>query len=158
MAPTTLYRLFSSKDDLVAAYVDRENRHYREWFTAATEAGGEHPRDQILAVFDALADQVQPHVCRGCAFQMALAEFPDPTAPAHEHAVAAKAWVRARLGELTEELAVSDPAELADQLALIIEGVYASTQALGPDGPSKRARGLAEALLAAAERSAGAPR
>jgi AcrR family transcriptional regulator len=152
VAPTTLYRLFSSKDDLVAAYVEREDRHYREWLTAATEAAGAHPRDRILAIFDALADQVQPDFCRGCAFQMTLAEFPDPAAAAHQHAVAAKAWVRARLGEITDELGVSEPAELADQLALIIEGVYASTQALGPDGPSKQARSLAETLLAAAER------
>jgi AcrR family transcriptional regulator len=152
VAPTTLYRLFSSKDELVAAYVEREHLLYREWFTAASQAGGADPRDRILAVFDALGEQVQPQVCRGCPFQMTLAEFPDPSAAAHEHAVATKAWVRARLGELTEDLEIGDPAELADQLALVIEGVYASTQALGADGPSRRARAMAETLLAAAER------
>jgi AcrR family transcriptional regulator len=152
VAPTTLYRLFSSKDELVAAYVEREDRLYREWFNAAIKTGGAHPRDRIMAVFDALAEQVRPDVCRGCAFQMTLAEVPDPAAAAHEHAVASKAWIRARLGELTEELGVRDPGDLADQLALLIEGVYASTQALGPDGPSTRARGAAEALLVAAGR------
>jgi hypothetical protein len=40
--------------------------------------------DQILALFDALGEQVQPQHCRGCPFLMALAEFPDP---AHRAAV-----------------------------------------------------------------------
>jgi len=82
VAPTTLYRLFSSKDELVAAYVEREDRLYREWFNAAIKTGGAHPRDRIMAVFDALAEQVRPDVCRGCAFQMTLAEVPDPAAAA----------------------------------------------------------------------------
>lgn len=66
IAPTTLYRLFASKDDLVAAYVDRAARRYRDWFTAATAVDGRGPRQRILALFDALADQVQPDRCRGC--------------------------------------------------------------------------------------------
>jgi hypothetical protein len=63
-----------------------------------------------------------------------------------------KAWVRGRLGELVDELAqtraIPDPAALADQLSLVMEGVYASAQALGADGPAQRARALAETLLA----------
>ena len=151
VAPTTLYRLFASKDDLVGAYMQRAERLYREWFDAAALVGGPHPRDQILALFDALAEQVQPHQCRGCPFLMALAEFPSPAHPAHRHAVAMKSWVRFRLGELTDELAravrVARPAEVADHLVLIMEGVYASAQALGAEGPARRARGLAELLL-----------
>lgn len=151
VAPPTLYRLFGSKDDLVAAYVERADRGYREWFNAAADAGGQDPRGRILAVFDALAEQVQPHLCRGCPFLMALAEFPDPKHPAHRHAVAMKTWVRDRLGQLTADLAtaaaVSDPAALADQLSLVMEGVYASVQALGATGPARRARALAEHLL-----------
>ncbi|MDR0360575.1 MAG: TetR/AcrR family transcriptional regulator [bacterium] len=155
VAPTTLYRLFASKDDLVAAYVERESRLYREWFAAALEAGGPDPRARILALFDALSEQVQPDRCRGCPFQMTLAELPEPDLAAHQGAVDTKAWVRSRLEELTAELAqpasasapAADPAELADQLAVIIEGVYASVASLGAEGPARRARALAERLL-----------
>jgi AcrR family transcriptional regulator len=154
VAPTTLYRLFASKDDLVAAYVERENRQFRDWFDAATEPAAGQPRERILALFDELAVQVQPHQCRGCAFLMALAEFPDPTVPAHKHAVATKAWVRSRLGELVDELAattaIDDPAALADQLVLVMEGVYGSAQAMGAAGPARRAQTLVETLLDAA--------
>ena len=156
VAPTTLYRLFASKDDLVAAYVEREGRQFQDWFTAAVEVPDLAPRERILAIFDALRDQVQPHQCRGCPFLMALAEFPDSSLPAHQHAVATKTWVRARFGELTESLAqttpVHDPAALADRLMLVMEGVYASTQALGAGGPAREARALAESMLDAQRR------
>jgi hypothetical protein len=58
-------------------------------------------------------------------------------------AVETKAWVRDRIAEMS----TSD--ELADQLVLIMEGVYASVQALGVDGPARQARGLVETLLTA---------
>jgi AcrR family transcriptional regulator len=155
VAPTTLYRVFASKDDLIAAYIARADKLYRQWFDAAADAGGRRPRARILAIFDALTEQVQPHQCRGCPFLMALAEFPDAGHPAHRHAVATKAWVRTRFGELVAELARTTPlggqAALADQLCLLMEGVYASVQALGVDGPAKGARALAETLLAHAE-------
>jgi hypothetical protein len=101
-------------------------------------------------VFDALTEQVQPGQCRGCPFLMALAEFPDP---AHRAAVELKDWVRTRIGELTADVRPApavDPEALADQLTLVMEGVYASVQAPGVTGPAHRARAFAEALLSAA--------
>jgi hypothetical protein len=82
---------------------------------------------------------------------MALAEFPDPAHPAHRAAVAMKAWVRQRLGQLTAELArdglAARPDLLADQLSLVMEGTYASAQALCATGPARHARTVAESLL-----------
>ncbi|MBF6469804.1 TetR/AcrR family transcriptional regulator [Nocardia beijingensis] len=149
VAPPTLYRIFGSKDELVAAYLEREDHRYREWFRAA--AAGNGPRERILALFDALAEQVRPESCRGCPFLIALGELPDHDLLGHRNAVAMKHWVRAQLGALTGELAATapmdDPQALADQLMLVMEGVYATTQAFGPTGPATRARSLVEALL-----------
>ncbi|KAA2260472.1 TetR/AcrR family transcriptional regulator [Solihabitans fulvus] len=151
VAPTTLYRLFASKDDLVAAYVQRADGLYREWFDEVTSDDGRAPLDRLRALFDAQFEQVQPEQCRGCPYLMALAELPDPDHPAHQHAVGTKTWVRMRLGELTAAMGVADPVELADRLTLVMEGVYASVQALGVRGPASRARDLADLLLTTAE-------
>lgn len=148
VAPTTLYRLFDSKDDLVAAYVERASGHYKQWFLAATAEG--EPADRIRSLFDALIVQVRPEYCRGCPFLMAMAELPDASAKAHALAVETKAWVREKIGELTAQLSTADPEPLADQIVLVMEGVYASVQALGVDGPARQARGLVDAMLAAA--------
>ncbi len=126
VAPTTLYRLFASKDELVAAYIERADRLYREWFDAAAGQGTD-PREAILAVFDALAEQVQPQRCRGCPFLMALAEFPDAAHPAHRAAVTMKTWVRERFGQLTAQLASGGRTEMAELLAdqlCVIRGGY----------------------------------
>jgi hypothetical protein len=78
---------------------------------------------------------------------MAMAEFPDPALPAHQGAVGAKSWIRARFGELAERLGVADPKALADQLSIIWEGTNSTAQALGADGPPTSTRPLVVALL-----------
>ncbi len=146
MAPTTLYRLFRSKDELVAAYVDRYAAGYRGWIESLTADPQRPARDRILALFDALVAVTGPENFRGCPFLMVLAEYPDPGSAAHTSAQAVKAWVRARLHELAHELGNRDTAAadaIADRLALVIEGLYASTAALGTEGPARRARELA---------------
>jgi hypothetical protein len=58
-----------------------------------------------------------------------------------------------RIGELAAAVhpaSAGDRETLADQLTLVMEGVYASVQALGVTGPAHRARAFAEALLSAA--------
>ncbi|MFC9997123.1 TetR/AcrR family transcriptional regulator [Nocardia sp. NPDC127526] len=150
VAPTTLYRLFATKDDLIAAYLDREDQRYREWFTAAADSASD-PRDRILAVFRALAEQVRPASCRGCPFLIALGELPDRDLVSHQRAVAMKTWVRAQFSALVGELSARTPhpvpAALADQLMLIMEGVYATVQEFGPDGPAAQAETVVHALL-----------
>ena len=60
-------------------------------------------------------------------------------------------WVRERFGQLTAALASEDraarPELLADQLSLVMEGTYASAQALSAAGPARHARSVAESLL-----------
>jgi AcrR family transcriptional regulator len=150
VAPTTLYRLFANKDDLVAAYIDRAAESYRVWFLDAVKHGST-ARDRILALFEVLGEQVQPSQCRGCPFLMALAESPDVAAPVHRSAVALKSWVRDEIAALTRQLVDAGAAEeaeaLADQLTIVMEGVYASVQALGVDGPARQASALVATLL-----------
>ncbi len=160
VAPTTLYRLFTSKDDLVAAYLEREASGYREWFGSAIADTTPSPRDRILALFDALTEQVRPDNCRGCPFQIGLAELADADLPGHAHAVAAKAWTLDQLRALTAELLgpSADTGALADHLMLIFEGVYASVLSLGAAGPPAHVRLLVEHLTNPDRRPTGGAR
>jgi AcrR family transcriptional regulator len=151
VAPTTLYRLFGSKDGLVAAYVERAAELYRGWFEESLGGADRPARERLLDLFAALDEQVQPENCRGCPFLMALAEIPEEDHPAHRHAVDLKTWVNKRFGELVRELTppVDDPDRLADGLTLVFEGTYASAQALGAGGPARRSRETIAAMLGA---------
>lgn len=154
VAPTTLYRLFASKDDLVAAYVERCSAAYKERLTTATSPSAGTPRERILAAFDVFTDEALSESCRGCPFLMVLAEFPDARHLAHAQAVAHKTWVRdlfrQLVGELEEGPASADPDLLADQLALLADGIYGSVQGLGPAGPARHGRVCARTFLDAA--------
>jgi AcrR family transcriptional regulator len=150
VAPPTLYRLFRSKDALVAAYVERYAAGYQGWIEALTSDAQLSARDRILALFDALLAATGPESFRGCPFLMVLAEYPDPTSAAHASAQSVKAWVRSRLRELARELPDQHRATAdmtADRLALVVEGLYASTAALGTEGPARHARELATLIL-----------
>lgn len=147
VSPNVLYRVFATKDDLVAAYIARSRANAEVRLTAAIEAAGSDVRAQILAMFDTLADDIRPERFRGCACMMTMAEFPDPALPAHQGAVGAKEWVRAKFGELAERLGVADPKTLADQLSIIWEGTNSTAQALGSDGPPTSTRPLVAAIL-----------
>jgi AcrR family transcriptional regulator len=147
VSPNALYRVFTTKDDLVAAYVARLRAASEARLDAAIEAAGPDPRARILAMFDTLAEDIRPEGFRGCACMMAMAEFPDPALPVHEHAVGAKSWIRARFGELAEQLGVADPKTLADQLSIIWEGTNSTAQALGTHGPPTSTRSLVATVL-----------
>jgi AcrR family transcriptional regulator len=149
VAPTTLYRLYASKDDLVAAYLDSGREQYLIWLDRALTSAGT-PAERLLAAFDEQAAEAAADGFRGCPFLMALAEFPDPAHPAHVTAVRTKAEVRDRLRAVAGEVAGADPEALTDQLLLVMEGVYAIIQAFGRPGPADQARAVAELILSAA--------
>lgn len=157
VAPTTLYRLFSSKDELAAAYVERCSEFYREQLTVVSSPTGGSARDRILAVFDVFTEVALSDACRGCPFLMALTEYPDPDSPVHVAAVAHKAWLRELFRRLTGQLAaetvLADPDGLAEELMLVADGIYGSVQSLGPGGPARFGRRCAENLIRTATRS-----
>ena len=149
IGPTTLYRQFASKDDLVAAYVDREADAYRAWFGAVADAAGADPRERARAFLTGVGEQVAGSACRGCPFQLALAEFPAPAHPAHRAAVALKRWVRDRLIDLAGDAGAPDPVATGDHLMLLAEGSYAAASSLRSPAITARAIDAAvEALRA----------
>jgi AcrR family transcriptional regulator len=154
VAPTTLYRLFASKDDLIAAYLEHGREQYLAWLDRGLSAAGT-PAQRLLAAFDEQAAAARTEGFRGCPFLMALAEFPDPAHPAHVTAVRTKAEVRDRLRAVAGELGAPDPDVLTDRLLLVMEGVYATIPAFGTDGAAAQARAVAELVLSAVPRRRG---
>jgi AcrR family transcriptional regulator len=144
----TLYQHFSSKDELVAAYLAGRDARWRE---ALEEALGRHrdPKEKLLAVFDSYRDFVVAGDLRGCAFVNSSAEFPDREHPARRAARAHKAGVRRRLSELAAEAGAEDPEGLAERLFLVLEGSYVTAAVEGDDGVVGRARAFAAELVGA---------
>lgn len=156
VAPTSLYRAFRSKDDLVTAYIGDSDRKFREQFEGAA-AGESDPRERIMSVFRAMSEETHPDVCRGCSSQMALAEYPDVNSQPHRRAKETKDWLLKRYEELAAEFCTahapgSDPAFLASQLFIIHEGVIAGALSGRSDRFTYPGVSLVETLLRSVER------
>jgi AcrR family transcriptional regulator len=139
----TLYRLFGSKEGLVSAYLRRADQEWFEWLERMVEEGG------LPKFFDELENSVKQDSYRGCAFRMAMAEYPYPESDIHRVALENKLQTRARIRELAEEAGVPDPEMAASQLVLIMDGMCASEPDHSPLARPGAGPALARTLLTA---------
>ncbi|MEX1224194.1 MAG: TetR family transcriptional regulator, partial [Pirellulales bacterium] len=144
----TFYNHFESKDDLIVAVIDE---HHRWWSSELRDrvqrAAGPDPRGQILAMFDVLNEIIHDPEYRGCIFINAAVEFPQPHHPAHQSARQAKADSVALLEDLSERAGASDPAALAQEIDMIMEGALITHQVAPDSDVCAVARRVAETLL-----------
>jgi AcrR family transcriptional regulator len=122
----TFYNHFESKDDLVLEVL--KTRHAYEIASLAAEFrrfGGDDPRAQLLAVFDALDAWFNSPEFRGCIFMTAAAEFPMHTDPAHQVAKEHADAIREQLRYLATLAGATNPRELADELSVLVQGTVA---------------------------------
>jgi AcrR family transcriptional regulator len=147
----SVYRQFSSKDDLVVAYLRRMDARFRERIERSI---AKHPGEPAQALVQSITDLVErasnPDY-RGCPFVNVACEFADREHPARVSVACNKEYLMARLLELSTAAGAPDPQLLADSLALLVEGVYAASQTFGPGcGPMRSAPATAALLVRSA--------
>jgi AcrR family transcriptional regulator len=153
----SLYRRFASKDELVAAYLDRMQDRYQMRFEASIAKHPGSPREQLLQAFEDLVARASSPDYRGCPFLNVSCEFSDPAHPARQSAARNKQYLLTRLTELSEAAGAADPHALAESMALLVDGIYATSQTYGPgSGPMRAAPRIARTLIDAACASANA--
>jgi AcrR family transcriptional regulator len=136
----TLYNHFPSKDELIAAYLQRR-------FTQAP-ASDKPPVEQILGTFDRLERGFASKDFRGCPFVNAVAELGAEDQSVKKIALAFKEsrrlWFRDRLIELD----VADADGLATQLQLLVDGAIAQDLVRNDPSMARAAKDAAKVLLA----------
>jgi AcrR family transcriptional regulator len=124
VSKTSLYRLFESKDALIAAVAAEHDRLYWAWWDHIEERHADDPRALLYALLSGVAKQIGRPGFRGCRFLNLATEFPDDNHPGRVIAGANKEKMRARLATIVAKLGVDDPDRVASQIALIINGAY----------------------------------
>ena len=152
VAKTSLYRHFRTKDDLIAAFLQREDEDFWNRWSRVTELHKTDPVAELEAHLDWIAERVGRPNYRGCPQLNVAAEFPDSDHPARRVASAHKKELRRRLNGIAERLRVKRPDELAGQLSLLINGAFVSSQILSPGEAAPLLRATAHALIAAARK------
>jgi AcrR family transcriptional regulator len=120
VAKASLYNIFGSKEELVAAYLASRHDRTTSRLTEAIESVDD-PRQKIVAVFDAQAQLYEQLDFNGCAFTAASTEAP-PGGVVDHAADRFRAWIRAMFTDLAKQTGAHDPVGLGRQLHLIYDG------------------------------------
>ena len=152
----TLYYHFTSKDDLVAAYLHGRDQPtlalFQRWF-AGTEGG---LAEKVHCIFTSLARSARHPKWKGCGFLRTTAELANmPGHPAVTVGATHKKRIEGWLREVFEAAGIGCGLPLARQVMLLLDGSFAV--ALLHRDPSymetagEAAHSLVKAALAAAE-------
>jgi AcrR family transcriptional regulator len=119
-----MYQLFESKDDLLAASLERVAPEYR---VALLPPDGDDrsPRERILHVFERLEVLEPAHRFRGCPFVAAAIQVKASDHPASVVARRQKNGLTAFFEREAARAGLTDPALLARQLTLVFDGASA---------------------------------
>lgn len=151
VARKSLYNNFSSKADLVAAYLEARHAEWLGLYQARLSGAGS-ARDRVLAVFDAYADHANlayEKGFRGCGLLNAAAELPVGE-PGRDIVRRHKEEVESLLLEPLAELFGDRSVPLARHLAFLLEGAMVRAGLNGTDQCVQEARIIAQTLLDAA--------
>ena len=122
VSKTSLYRVFPSKDALIAAFAAEKDRLFWAWWDRIEEQHAGDPRALLEALLSGIAQRIRRPGYRGCPFLNLATEFPDDNHPGRVVARGNKEEMRARLAVILGKLGVRDPNRTASQIALIING------------------------------------
>jgi AcrR family transcriptional regulator len=118
----TLYRHFTGKDELIAECLRRFDPDILPEVFDRTDLT---PRARLLAAFDVHAPL--------CPFIAAAVEIPDPDHPARVYARDYKKAFAARLTNTAREAGATNPEQLGEQLALLLDGASARSRVLNTE-------------------------
>jgi len=143
----TLYAQFGSKEQLIAAVLERRSRDRRASLAKFLAGHEGPPKERLLAVFDWLAQGHQRAGFRGCPFTNAAVELPDPDHPARLVIAAYKLALRDVLREVAAEAGLPDPARIASELSLLIDGANARVVVFGDREAIRHAKRAAVSVV-----------
>lgn len=142
----TLYRHFSSKDDLIVECLRRAGMEMDAYWRELEEA---HPGDGLAQLRDwvrRIADHLGANDCN-CELMSAAVQLTDEDHPARSVIKKFKDAQRDHVLELCRKARVANAELLCDTLLLLIEGARLHQQSSGHEGPSARFAEIADAAI-----------
>jgi AcrR family transcriptional regulator len=142
-----LYQLFSSKEKLVIAVLERRDEHWHQRLSAHVDNVKE-PSARILAVYDWLGQWFNEPGFRGCAWINTNGELGAISPAIAEQAKRHKTRFKHYIAQLVADAGL--PPQLAEQLALLAEGAMVDAGIFTTFASAAQARAAAQTLIQAA--------
>jgi AcrR family transcriptional regulator len=152
VAKTSLYRHFRTKDDLIVAFLEREDVEFWAQWDEVAARHADDPAGEIEAHMRWIGKRLARANYRGCPQINVAAEFAEADHPAREVARRHMQALRKRLAELARRLGAPRPNDLAAQLGVLVNGAFVSASMLTPEEAPRVLLASARALLAASSR------
>jgi AcrR family transcriptional regulator len=150
ISKTAFYKHFESKDDLMLAVLEHKNRWLQALLRERCDAAADKTAaDHLRGLFDVVEHFIDADDFQGCMFVNVAMEFPLQHEPAHLAAAEHKRAIEAIVRELASQAGAADPAALAKELCLVMEGAYVTRQVTGDRKSAEIARRVAERVIAA---------
>ena len=153
VAKTSLYRHFRTKDDLVVAFLQREDVDFWTTWDGVAAKHANDPAAELEAHMHWIGERLSRSNYRGCPQINVSAEFPEQDHPARQVARSHMHGLRARLDAIARRLDVARPDDLAAQLALLINGAFVSSELLATDDATRILLSSTHALIEAARQA-----
>src|SRR5258708_18746565 len=144
----TLYRHFSSKDELVVACLRQLGKDVDEAWEVNAKAFPGDPKGQLLSWLRQVFEFKRSKVEQGCPLANAAIELRESDHPARRVIEEFKTKQRDRLVQLCRDTGVSEPEQRADEIFLLLQGARITLQSVGPTGPGARFISMVESLIA----------
>lgn len=120
VAKATFYKHFPSKDELVVAYIEEQDRLGRAAVAALPKRP---PREMVAAILGRISDATTAGGWRGCPFLNAAAEYPDPASNVRKAIDARRAWYHGSLRDLLAKDGDPTPSVTASLLVALSDGL-----------------------------------
>jgi AcrR family transcriptional regulator len=147
VAKATLYRHFSSKDELVLAFLEQRERLWTYgWVEAEARRRRDTPIEQLLVIFDLFDEWFHEDDFEGCSFINVLLEYGDLQHPAGRASADHLKNIRTLIATLAEEAELRDPKTFALSWHILMKGAIIQA-AEGDRDAAKRSQTLAQLLI-----------
>jgi AcrR family transcriptional regulator len=118
----TLYRVYSSKDELVVKVLEEQAKRWQQWWDEIVARHPGEPRRQVEALVDAFCDEIAGEFAdRGCTMSNAAVEIDDDH-PGKRVIREHKLEMGRRMRALCREMGATNPDQLGNSLILLLSG------------------------------------
>lgn len=146
VAKMTLYNHFKSKDELIAATLEVQDKKFNG-FVEQEVSKHKDPIKKVLAIFDALDHWFRTKSYRGCYFVNATAELGSTEGPLRIACQSHKQHLTDQVHQLLKEGGIPNAAKMTRQLRLLMEGAIVQSQVLKDKEAARDAKIAATKLL-----------
>ncbi|NJN71940.1 MAG: TetR/AcrR family transcriptional regulator [Limnothrix sp. RL_2_0] len=149
VAKMSLYNNFKSKDELIAACLEKMAQDWNAFFSRRLQELATEPEEQLLAAFDILQEWSEKPSYRGCPFINSSVELANPNHLGFQVAVRHKKATAELLVQLATAAGLASPDGVAQELFILIEGSLVVSMMQGNSQAIAQAKQAATVIIKA---------